>query len=325
MWNDQSLLPTLARRLRGRPSHRRRPAVEALEGRTLLSLDFTAGFQILGIEVDSAQVATDAQGNAYVAGSYIGRADFGKDAGGNEYQKNDVGTLEAFVVKYSPSATLEWFTQFQPQSSDSDPFSSSAGLVVDDADQTVYVVGTFKGQVDFDPFGANDAETSNDPVDFADCFIVGLSASTGHETNSLFDDFARASSGRSSRSFTVAAVTTDSSGRFVYVGGQYAGGRPVTISGGGQSVTLPPQTDGTEAYLVKFNQGLAVQWAVNPSGPPGSTFDHGSLRGIASSAQNSIDYVVGDEQFSTDGFIDVVDDRDGNFIKEVRLTTTSTT
>jgi hypothetical protein len=196
--------------------------------------------------------------------------------------------------------------------------------VVDDTDQTVYVVGTFKGPVDFDPFGADDVETSNDPANRDDCFIVGLSASTGHETNSLFDDFAPAFAGHAGNSFTVAAVTTDSSGRFVYVGGQYAGGRPVTFFGGGRAVTLPPPTGGSEAYLVKFSQGLAVQWAANPSGPPGSTFDHGSLQGIASSAQNGIDYVVGDEQFSTEGFIDIVDDADGSVINEHRLTTTST-
>jgi hypothetical protein len=182
MSNDQSRLQSLARPLRGRPSHRGRPAVEALEGRRLLSLDFTAGFQILGNGVHNLQVAIDAQGNAYVAGAYSGRADFGKDAGGNEYQKNNGGsTDDAFVVQYSPSGTLDWFTQFQPQSSDSGSESFADGLVVDDTDQTVYVVGTFKGPVDFDPFGADDVETSSDPANRDDCFIVGLSASTGHE------------------------------------------------------------------------------------------------------------------------------------------------
>ena len=83
----------------------------------------------------------------------------------------------------SPSGTLDWFTQFQPQSSDSGSFSFANGLVVDDADQTVYVVGTFMGQVDFDPFGTDDVETSSNTVDSADRFIVGVSASTGHEIN----------------------------------------------------------------------------------------------------------------------------------------------
>ena len=165
MWNGKSLSPSLARRPRERRPIRGRPSIEALEGRTLLSLNFSAGYEILGTGVTVSQVATDAQGNAYVAGYYYGRADFGKDAGGNDYQKNNDGTTdEAFVVKYSPTGTLDWFTQFEPQANDPSAESFADSLVVDGANQTVYVVGTFTGPVDFDPFGRGDVETTPTPT-----------------------------------------------------------------------------------------------------------------------------------------------------------------
>ena len=180
-----------------RRPRRERPELEALECRALMAFDFSAGYQILGMGVTITAVGTDSKGDTYVAGSYTGDADFGKDAAGNVYQKNNPSSAdyEAFVVKYSPSGVIDWFTQFEPQSSISDSYSTAHSLVVDQSNQTVYVVGNFYGEVDFDPFGAGDTVTSSDSGYSEDAYIIGLSESpdgtNGRENNMLFDDFVR--------------------------------------------------------------------------------------------------------------------------------------
>ena len=120
-------------------------------------------------------------------------------------------------------------------------------------------------------------------------------------------------------------MTIDSTGGSVYVGGYYHGGSITASSAnGGPTVNLAtPPASSWEGYVVKFNQNFAIQWAVNTTDSSGLTFDDGYVQGIASSAQNTIDYVVGDRHSSTDAFVEVLDDMTGDWINTDLLTTTS--
>jgi hypothetical protein len=106
------------RRSAKRQSQTKRLLVEALEGRTLLTLNFAAAYNIQGSGVEVDQVTSDAKGDAYISGDYEGTATFGKNAAGTTIQKDNSGNLEAFVVEYSPTGVVQWYTQFENQSGD---------------------------------------------------------------------------------------------------------------------------------------------------------------------------------------------------------------
>jgi hypothetical protein len=267
--------PSMARSL-PRRTRRRRPGLERLEGRTLLTLNFTAGFALQGDGVSISQVADDAQGDAYVAGSYSGTAIFGTDSGGNTIQKTSTGAFnEAFVVKYSSGGTLDWFTQFQPQDGGSSDNAFSLAL----AGQTVYVVGDFTGTVDFDPFGVGDVQTSSNGGSASDAYIVALSASTGHVADSLFDDYAETFSNLAS--VTPSAVTIDPTNGAIDVGGSYAGTQlTISSASGTQFINLAsPPSVGSEGFIASFNPNFSLNWAVNTTDGSGNTFDNGVVNG----------------------------------------------
>jgi hypothetical protein len=338
MLNDKNRLTSPARRSPKRRTQKRRLAVETLEVRTLLSLNFSAAYEIKGSNVSIFQVATDAQGDAFITGSYQGDATFGTGPGGTVEKDNVNGTDEAFVVEYSASGSLDWFTQFEPQTGSS--ISEATGLVVDAANSTVYVVGTYTGTVDFDPFGVGDQRISTDSGAGTDAYIVGLSASSGHETNSLFDDFAQTSSDLTGTTVALdLSVAIDSTGDDVYITGAYTGG-PLSISDSlGTSIPLAsPPTSGGEGYVTKFNQNLALQWASNSTDEFGDTYDFGEVTALAVSDLNGIDYIVGnDDSTSTDGdtspddptdtytngYVEELNDQDGSWIDTNVLTSTT--
>ena len=106
----------------------------------MLTANFSAASVIQGNGVVTNQIAIDAQGNSYVTGSYFGKANFGSGT-----TRDNTGPTEAFVVKYSPSGAVNWFTQFQPQAGSS---SDGSSLVVDSANQTAtYWLATSAGRL----------------------------------------------------------------------------------------------------------------------------------------------------------------------------------
>ncbi len=293
----------------------------------LLSLNFTAAYETGG-GGGCNQVAIDAQGNTYVTGNFGGVTTFGNT--------QETGPLdsEAFVAKFSPRGTLDWFVPFANQ----DPVAGGDDadtLVLDAANQTVYVVGTFGGVVNFDPFpnqtGA-DLLTSSDGGLAADDFIVGLNESDGSVVNGntddpVLDDFAETYS--DNIQFGVSAfpndVIVDSAGDAIYVCGVYLNPAGYSNSlflnpgSGNNSADLPGQPNGQNAgYILKFTSNLAIDWAANATDSSGTTC---VAIAIASSAQNGIDYVVGSDDNSGDGFVEVLDDaNDGNLVNSTFLT-----
>src|SRR5947209_1802296 len=98
---------------RGVLDRRRRPGVESLEGRQLLTLDFASAFGIGGNSINVGRIALDAQGDTYATGGFTGKVSFDANStGGNVL---DAGTTPtAFVAKYSPTNSLLWVKEFVP-------------------------------------------------------------------------------------------------------------------------------------------------------------------------------------------------------------------
>jgi hypothetical protein len=303
-----------------RPSRKRRPCVEALEGRTLMTLNLAAASHLQGSGVQVIQVAIDTKSNAFVAGYYTGTANFGNDAGGNSVIKNNsTGNSEGFVAEYSPNGVVGWFTQFVNQTRDPSSQSKATSLAYDPATATVFVVGVFVGEVDFDPLGAGEIVTSSNDAS-ADAYVVGLNASNGHLSNGLFNDFVQVFPGVAVGPEQVIIDPVDGG---VGVTGFYAGGSIVVGSGSNRfSLASPPGKD-TEGFTVKFNQNLVPQWAVNTTKNAVFFLDDSVNTGIAANAQQDIIYVVGDDSQNSTPFVEVLNDSNGNQIKTIEMTTTN--
>ena len=86
-------------------------------------------------------VATDAQGNVYMVGSFSGAVDF--DPGVGVYTLTSAGGTDVFVAKYSSSGSLLWVRALGGYYDDA-AMSVSVGT-----DGLVTVAGSFQGTVDF--------------------------------------------------------------------------------------------------------------------------------------------------------------------------------
>jgi hypothetical protein len=130
----------------------RRGAYETLEARLALAVDlgFAVAFESLAgtshtIRSGGATgVVTDVAGNSYV--TINGGSDHGVDL--NPGPALAAVTLDAGLVKLDPSGALVWAAAFNATGGVS-PYMQIVHAA--DADQNVYLVGNFRGTVDFDP------------------------------------------------------------------------------------------------------------------------------------------------------------------------------
>src|SRR5262245_61251869 len=97
-----------------------------------------------GISNDySYSIATDASGNVYTAGFFVGISDF--DPGPSVFNLRSNGMLDVFISKLGAGGHFVWAIQFGGVYND---YSYSISV---DATGNVYVAGFFSGVVDFDP------------------------------------------------------------------------------------------------------------------------------------------------------------------------------
>lgn len=134
----------------------RRPRLEALEARTVLSVAFDA---VLGVGNDTTSIspkdnAVDTEGNTYVTGLLYGSMDL--DPLVDRPDGSDIltppGSQSAYIAKYAPDNTLIWARQvgssYRRTTNPNDPFEQGRSLAVDTAGN-VYVSGDFVGQAHF--------------------------------------------------------------------------------------------------------------------------------------------------------------------------------
>ncbi|MCF8371807.1 MAG: T9SS type A sorting domain-containing protein [Bacteroidales bacterium] len=101
-----------------------------------VSIDFTDLFSIHTISVDC-------DGSVYLAGGFRGSCDF--DPGPDTCSHTSFGTYDAYVMKVDSLGDFQWVKTFRA--------TLSAVITAMEVDQNknVYVSGTFKDSVDFDP------------------------------------------------------------------------------------------------------------------------------------------------------------------------------
>lgn len=105
-------------------------------------------------------VATDSSGNVYAVGTFKGTVDF--DPGPLSNEKTSNGMDDAFLCKYSSTGKLAWIRTWGGTD-----YDDAVGITIG-PDEFIYVTGSFKGTVDFDPGTGEDIHSSAGSVD---CYI----------------------------------------------------------------------------------------------------------------------------------------------------------
>jgi hypothetical protein len=238
------------------PIRRRRPGLETLEGRQLMTYDFAAAFGVGGAGITVNRIALDDAGDSFVTGSFTGRVDFDPTPGGTAGANVlDAGSLtSAFVAKYSPSNTLVWVKSFNAATGASVTSSAEGrGIAVDSHTGSIYVAGNFVGTVDFDPDpGSKRTLTSAGPGS-TDGFVVKLTPD-GALDSTLDKRFGGASEE------AVDDLTLSPDGSSLYITGNFSGS--ANFDPGGSNFTLSAAAT-SRAYLLKLTSSLGFSFAVD--------------------------------------------------------------
>ena len=133
-----------------------RPALEALESRTLLAIQPLTQLvsDLSGVRPDDSVV--DSSGNIYIAGVYDRPTDFDPDPDRAYVLKGMSTDPQHFIAKYSPQGRILWARSI----------ARGIGQFLDpdviniDSDDNLLIAGTLNGSFDFDPGPATHTLTS---------------------------------------------------------------------------------------------------------------------------------------------------------------------
>lgn len=194
----------------------------------------------LGAE-DVTALASDAQGNAYLAGNFIGTVDF--DPGTGVTTLSSLGGSDGFVAKYSSTGSLVWVSRIGGTGA-----QTVTSMVVDRFDNVI-VGGGYEGAVDLDPGPGNYYLASSGGEDG---FVVKL-ASDG-----AFIWGRRLGGGQGDR---VEGVAADALGN-IYAAGFVTGSANMLPDFGPVVVS----TGDSDGFLASWDATGSVRWATAMGG-----------------------------------------------------------
>jgi hypothetical protein len=120
-----------------------------------------------GTDQDYGQsVAVDSSGNVYITGSFRDTVDFNPDAGPDN--RTSAGLEDIFLTKLNSSGSVVWTRTLGGTDAD---FGQSVAV---DSSDNVYITGSFRDTVDFDPGAGTDNRTS---AGLEDIFLTKLNSS----------------------------------------------------------------------------------------------------------------------------------------------------
>lgn len=115
---------------------------------------------------DPFYITTDMDGNVLVTGAFEGNCDFQPGSDAYSITSND-SSNDIFLLKLSTAGDFVWVKTFGSSASD-----SGAGIVTD-GNGSIYLVGTFKGDISFNPGNVNGDKTNTGDTD---SFVLMLNA-----------------------------------------------------------------------------------------------------------------------------------------------------
>jgi hypothetical protein len=185
---------------------------------------------------DARYVAVDSSGNVYITGVFRNTVDF--DPGNGVVSKTSAGGSDVYLAKYNACGQLDWAQAWGAASND-----EGLSVIVDSANG-VYVCGTFKDTVDFDPGSGTENHSANGVFDV---FLSKFDSNGNFQWVGTWGGILRESAEE---------VGVDSSNN-VYVTGYFEDTVDFDPGGGSASRT---SAGGPDAYISKFNSSGAFQW-----------------------------------------------------------------
>jgi len=190
---------------------------------------------------NASLIATDGQGNVYVAGTLDGTIDFDSGPGTSNAVGNGSST---FVAKYTHAGALIWAKSFSG-------YWNAPSAIALCGDGGLFAVGSFGGTVDFDP-GANTLAITSKGAQ--DAYVVKLDVSGNLVWVKTFG-------GTLGTAANGVAAASDGS---VYLTGSFDGTTDFNPGAGTYALSAP---DGTQAaFVLKLDAAGNLLWAENLSG-----------------------------------------------------------
>ena len=223
------------------PKNQIKPNADSLNG-TMFIAKLDTNNNILWSKVASSNngsagnsVATDSNGNLFVAGQFNGTVVFNPgDPGSSVTSTNNT---DGFMVKYNSSGVYQTVKTF-----DTSGGYAYTTVIATDSSGNVYVAGQFDGTVVFNPGDPGSSVTSNNQ----DSFLVKYNSSGVYQTVKTFD-----TSGGNANTTSMAVDSSDN----VYVAGQFTGTVVFNPGDPGSSVT----SNNGDGFMVKYNSSGVYQ------------------------------------------------------------------
>ncbi|MBP6311756.1 MAG: SBBP repeat-containing protein [Flavobacteriales bacterium] len=192
-------------------------------------------------------IASDAQGNVYVTGSFKG-TDVDFDPGPDTFPMTSVNQEDIFVCKFSPIGELIWAYSFGGSSPD-----RGNGITVDDTGN-VFVVGRVAGTVDFDPGPENHSLIT----DTYDAFVLSVDTDGNYRWAVNFLGTG-ADEGHD--------VALDDAGN-VFVSGEYL--VDIDLDPGPNTVFVADAGPSTDAFICKLDPNGEYLWSATLASAAGA-------------------------------------------------------
>ena len=194
-------------------------------------------------------VGVDSLGNAYIVGPFRYTVDFDPDPTGTAtFTSNAGGENNIYLSKFTPDGTFQWVKTWGPT------YGSAEGYNVVVYGNYLYVAGDFRGDCDFNPWGAPDVHLKHGTAPYGfDAFLSKFD---------LNGNFQWAKTWGGEGYDDGPGVAVDGSGN-VYVAGMYASQTinfdPAEGSGG---LGYPAHDSGilVDVFLSKFDSNGNFQW-----------------------------------------------------------------
>ncbi len=232
--------------------------------------------RIGGTGVDLIQgVATDAQGNAYVTGTFTGSVDF--DAGTAVNALTSLGGTDVFLAKYTATGALAWVSRVGGAGTE------TVTALARDASGNLYLGGGFEGATTFSAgAGAVVLNSQGGEDGFLAKFTADGALVWARRFGGLSND-------------EVAAVAVDGAGN-AYAAGSFSGTANALPAPGPSILSDGSAQDG---FVLSLDPGGTVRWALPVGGTEddaatavattsaGTVTVSGSFRGSADFARNA--------------------------------------
>jgi hypothetical protein len=207
----------------------------------------------------SKSVATDDLGNLYLVGSFKFPVDFGADFETSDY-KTPLHTAQyssdIFITKINSDGTYGWTKRIGTPDPAWDAVCMASGIAVDSNAGSIYVIGTFRGNVNFGlDFGATDIRS---PQGHYDAFVTRIKNDGTYEWTKQFGGAYESTSGY--------CIATDPQGT-IYLSGVFTGLVNFGANFGQSDWKYASEMDMTwDPFITKLNPDGTYGWTKQIAG-----------------------------------------------------------